>query len=280
MSGRVSLPGALALVTGAGSGIGRATALALAGRKASVACVDIDGVAAERTAAECAEAGSPRTASYCADVADRSAMAELARHVTTEVGSIDVLVNNAGVGMTGGFESMSLDDWDWIRGINLDGVVNGCHFFGRPMLDRGRGHIVNVSSGLGYVPTATEIAYGTTKAAVLMFSQALRAGWARRGVGVSAICPGVINTAIIEHTRFVGSADEVGDRQRVSRLFSRGHPPEVVARAVVDAVERDRAVVPVGAEARVGWALHRLAPVRLQQWVARFGNPNLGGSPF
>ena len=267
--GRVELQGALCFVTGAGSGIGRATALALAERGAAVLCADIDAAAAEKVAAECAEHGAARSAAFQVDVADSAAVADLASRVAADYGVPDVVVNNAGVGMTGGFESMSLEDWAWIRGINLDGVVNGCHAFGRRMLERGSGHIVNVSSGLAYVPAATAIAYGTTKAAVLMFSQALRAGWADRGVGVTAVCPGVINTPIIDRTRFIGRQADPKTRQHIARTFRRGHRPELVGRAIVAAIERDRAVVPVGLEARVGWALHRVTPVRMQQWVAR-----------
>src|SRR3546814_16095797 len=85
--------------------------------------------------------------------------------------------------MSGGFGDMSLDDWEWIRSINLDGVLNGCHAFGPAMIAAGRGQIVNMSSGLGYLPRASEVAYCTTKAAVLMFSRSLRADWAQHGVG-------------------------------------------------------------------------------------------------
>ena len=267
--GKVELPGALCLITGAGSGIGRATALALAELGAVVICVDIDHSSAEKAAAECAERGAIRSVAFQLDVADPSAAADLATRISSEHGVPDVLVNNAGVGMTGDFEAMSLDDWTWIRGINLDGVVNGCHAFGRRMLERGSGQVVNVSSGLAFLPTANEIAYGTTKAAVLMFSLALRAGWSERGVGVTAVCPGVIDTPILEGTRFVGRQSDPDTRVRIARLFRRGHRPELVARAIVDAVERDRAVVPVGIEARLGWVLHRITPVRIQQWLAR-----------
>jgi 2-hydroxycyclohexanecarboxyl-CoA dehydrogenase len=268
--GRVELPGALALVTGAGSGIGRSTALLLAERGASVLAVDIDQVAAERTAAECRQRGSVIAGARRVDVADRAAMEQLAAEVHGIHGPLDVLVNNAGVGLTGRFTDTSLDDWAWIRSINLDGVVHGCAVFGPPMVERGRGHVVNVSSALGYVATATEPAYVTTKAGVLALSQCLRADWRRVGVGVSVICPGVIDTPIItERTRFRGDQASARKRRRTERVFRRGHPPEQVAAAIVDAIERDRAVVPVGWEARVGWVLHRLGPLPLQQLFAR-----------
>lgn len=173
--------------------------------------------------------------------------------------------------MSGRFADMSLDDWQWIRSVNLDGVVHGCHAFGPAMVARGRGHIVNLSSGLGYTPTATEPAYVTTKAGVLALSQCLRADWRSSGVGVTAICPGVINTPIIDSTRFLGELSDGKTIDRTKRLFRRGHKPEKVAAAIVDAVRRNRAVVPVGFEAWMGWYLHRFAPLALQQLIARQG---------
>jgi NAD(P)-dependent dehydrogenase (short-subunit alcohol dehydrogenase family) len=267
---RVELPGAIALVTGAGSGIGRATAVALAQEGASVIAVDVNGPAARRTAADCAEQGAAIAGAREVDVADRRAMEELAEDVHAAHGPLDVLVNNAGVGITGRFTDSSLDDWEWISRINLDGVVHGCALFGPAMLDRGRGQVVNVSSALGYTATVTEPLYVTTKSGVLALSQCLRADWRRNGVGVSAICPGVVDTPIItEGTRFRGDQASSRKRRRTEKVFRRGHPPEQVAAAIVDAVKRDRAVVPVGWEASVGWGIHRFAPLPLQQLLAR-----------
>ncbi|MDQ3108021.1 MAG: SDR family NAD(P)-dependent oxidoreductase, partial [Actinomycetota bacterium] len=205
-SPRITIAGATALVTGAGSGIGRATALALAERGATVVCADIVADAAEKTAAACEEHGAPGASAHGVDVGDRGAMQTLADEVHATHGPLGILVNNAGVGMSGRFADMSEADWLWIRGVNLDGVVNGCAVFAPAMVEAGRGQVVNVSSGLGYTPTATEPAYVTTKAAVLALSQCLRADWSASGVGVSAICPGVINTPIIDRTRFLGEA--------------------------------------------------------------------------
>jgi 2-hydroxycyclohexanecarboxyl-CoA dehydrogenase len=263
----VTVSGSVALVTGAGSGIGRETALLLASRGATVLCADIVLDAAEKTAAACGEVGGV-SAAYAVDVADRAAMESLAESVQRDHGGVDILVNNAGVGMTGEFLDMSSADWQWIRSINLDGVVNGCAAFGPALVARRRGQVVNLSSGLGFTPTATEPAYVTTKAAVLALSQCLRADWGRSGVGVSAICPGVINTPIIDRTRFVGEQD-VDAKARAKKMFRRGHKPSKVARAIVDAIERDRAVVAVGFESKLGWLLHRYAPIRLQQVIAR-----------
>ncbi|MDQ1397537.1 MAG: 2-hydroxycyclohexanecarboxyl-CoA dehydrogenase [Acidimicrobiaceae bacterium] len=262
------LQGALVLITGAGSGIGKASALAFADAGAPVVAVDLDEAAAEKTAAEVAERGVKAAAFGC-DVSDWEAVSELAKRVAAEQGPLDVLVNNAGVGMSGRFDAMSIDDWRWIRSVNLDGVVHGCRAFGPSLVARGRGHVVNLSSGLGYTPTATEPAYVTTKAAVLALSQCLRADWRASGVGVSAICPGVINTPIIDKTRFLGEQATSDRVTKAKKAFRRGHPPERVAAAIVEAVRWNRAVVPVGFEAKLGWWLHRYAPIAVQQVVAR-----------
>ena len=265
----VHLAGALTLVTGAGSGIGAATAAAFASKGAKVLCADIDLASAEKTAAACAESGGDGVA-FAVDVADRESVFAIAREVERDHGPLDVLVNNAGVGMSGRFLATTLEDWDWILGINLGGVINGCHAFGPAMVARGRGHVVNVSSGLGYTPRATEPAYCTSKAAVLALSRCLRADWHDSGVGVSAICPGVINTAIVKATRYRGDRADAKAVAKVQRMFAeRGHPPTLVADAIVDAVERNRAVVPVGVEARIGWALSRVLPTRLGDRFAR-----------
>src|SRR3954447_9081848 len=269
MPGRIEIPGSLALVTGAGSGIGRATALAFADAGARVLAVDIDREAAEKTAAACGERGVESVA-YELDVADRVAVARLADVVHPEHGPLDILVNNAGVGMSARFLDMPLEDWDWIVSINLMGAIYMCRAFGPRMVDQGRGHVVNISSGLGYTPTASEPGYGTTKAAVLAFSRSLRADWHGHGVGVTAICPGVINTPIISNTRFRGEQAAPERVARVKDLFSkRGHPPEIVAKAVLAAVRDNRSVVPVGVESRFGWYISWWAPTRFTDWMAR-----------
>lgn len=262
--GGIAVDGAHVLVTGAGHGIGRATALALAERRALVHCADLDLAAAQKTAAAVEEAGGSALALEL-DVADRDAVFAAAAGLERP---LDLLVNNAGVGMSGPFAVTALEDWDWILSINVGGVLNCCHAFGLPMVDAGHGQVVNVASGLGYTPTANESAYGTTKAAVLALSRSLRADWHAAGVGVTAICPGVIDTGIIERTRFT-AADGEDERRRVQQVFRRGHRPEEVAAAIVRAAERNQAVVPVGWESHLAWWFSRLAPVPLQQVLAR-----------
>jgi len=264
------LSGARALVTGAGSGIGRQIALALARKGSHVLAVDQHAETAEKTALACGEIG-PAAHGLSCDVTHVEAVRDLTGRVEAEHGGIDVLVNNAGVGMSGRFADMTIDDWRWIRAVNLDGIVHFCHAFGPGLLARGRGQVVNVASALAYTPRATEAAYVTTKAAVLAFSQCLRADWTGSGVGVTAACPGVINTPILESTRFVNAdADDAAEAaERTARLFARGHSPELVARDVVMAIRVNKAVVLSGFEAKLGWFAHRMLPLRAQQRIAR-----------
>jgi 2-hydroxycyclohexanecarboxyl-CoA dehydrogenase len=270
---------ATALVTGAGSGIGRATAHALADQGATVLCTDIDEAAAEETAAECGERPSSGVRAghraYRLDVADRAEVDTLASAVHEQHGALTILVNNAGVGMTGPFAHMTAEDWAFIRSINLDGVVNCCSAFTPPMLSARRGQVVNVSSGLAFVPTGGESAYAATKAAVLQLSQCLRADWASQGVGVTAICPGFVNTAIARTARFTGGQEDPKTRERLVKGFSRAHAPEKVGVAIVDAIAGNRALVPVGFESVLGWYAHRLAPIAFQQFLARLGGNSL-----
>jgi len=255
--------GRLVLVTGAGSGIGRATALAFAEAGARVLAVDIDAAAAERTAELARLCGAPAWA-LTADVADAAAMEQLDRTVAADHGVVDVLVNNAGIGVAGGFLDTSVEEWRRVLDVNLWGVLHGCRLMGRRMVERGQGgHIVNVASAAAFSPSRTLPAYSTSKAAVLMLSECLRAELASQGVGVTAICPGFVATGITRTTRFVGrSADEQERlRERSTRLYRRrNYPPERVAAAILRAVTRDAAVVPVTVEARAMHLLSRAAP--------------------
>ncbi len=263
---RVEIDGARAVITGAGSGIGRATALRFAKSGAEVVAVDIDGASAEATAAECRQAGGEATAYVC-DVADAAAFAGLAESVETDRGQVDVLVNNAGVGIGGSFLDSSVEDWNWLRSINIDGVAYGCYAFGPGMIERGRGQVVNIASGAAYIPNRHMAAYCASKAAVVSFSQCLRADWRGKGVGVSVVCPGVINTPIASNSRFRGAM--VAKQARAEWGLSKGHSPDLVAKAIADCVKRDRDMVPVGFESAVAYKLLRGAPQRVQGLIAR-----------
>lgn len=256
----MELRGKYALVTGAASGIGRATAIALARAGARLFLSDVDEPGLAAVAGEVARHGPCEEAARV-DVSSRDEVRALAERVHARVPALDVLVNNAGVGLAGGILDTSLDDWEWVLSINLWGVIHGCHYFTPPMVRRGAGHVVNVSSLLGFFGAPGTIGYVTSKFGVFGLSESLRAELEPRGVRVSVICPGMINTGIIAKTRFAGSDAPDGVRSRVQRAYQRrNYGPEKVADAIVTGIRRNRAVVPVTPEAWLAYVVKRFAP--------------------
>jgi NAD(P)-dependent dehydrogenase (short-subunit alcohol dehydrogenase family)/pimeloyl-ACP methyl ester carboxylesterase len=236
-SGPRDVRGKLALVTGAGAGIGRATAVELARQgAATVVIVDRELAGAEETADAVRAAGAD-AAVYEVDVSDEAAMNELAAQVHNKHGVVDILVNSAGIGMSGRFLETTPAQWDTIMGVNVRGVINGSRAFGAQMVGRGQGGtIVNVSSAAAYLPRKSVVAYGTTKATVLAFSESLRADLADEGIKVTAVCP----------------ADAPRRRGNCTQ--------ETTAKAIVKAVRTGPAVLPVNAGSRIGYAARRISP--------------------
>ena len=208
------------------------------------------------------------------DVGSGAEMESFAADVHREWGPVDLLVNNAGVGLGAFFLETSLEDWEWITRINLLGVVHGCHFFVPEMVKRARpGHVVNVASAAAYAPLPAQSAYAATKFAVLGLSVAMQAELRQAGIGVTAICPGFIDTPIVERARLYGAAAEPENRRRTAAFYRRrGYGPERVARNTLRAVQRNRAVAPISLEA---WALYYAS--RLVPGLVRWANGRLAG---
>jgi NAD(P)-dependent dehydrogenase (short-subunit alcohol dehydrogenase family) len=267
-----TLAGKTALVTGAGSGIGRATALALGRRGASLVVCDVNDVGLAETAAAVRALGRDVLARRV-DVASADEMQAFAEAVHAQVEAVDILMNNAGVGLGAGTLHTTLEDWRWIIGVNLWGVVHGCHFFVPAMVRRRRGgHVVNVASAAGYVATEPLAAYSTTKFAVVGLSEALRDELMPHAIGVTAVCPGLINTPITQTSPLRGPEATPESRAYMVEVYRRrNYTPERVAENVLKAIQRNRAVAPISPEAWVMYFLKRLAPglvARLNRAVA------------
>ncbi|MEW5812694.1 MAG: SDR family oxidoreductase [Actinomycetota bacterium] len=265
----------LVSVTGAGSGIGRETALAFARDGAELVISDVDGDGLAETARLLAEVGATAHR-YLVDVADAAAVEVFADEVCGEHGVPDIVINNAGVGHAGFFLDTPAEEFDRVLDINFGGVANGCRSFGRRLVERGTGgHIVNIASMASYTPVNVMNAYCTSKAAVFMFSDCLRAEVDSAGIAVTTICPGVIGTNIVDSTRFSlpesRHADAEKLRARVRRGFAvRRYGPEKVARAIVSAVTKKKAVRPVTPEAHLVYAIAHAAPAAMRS-AARGG---------
>ncbi|HVN83310.1 MAG TPA: SDR family NAD(P)-dependent oxidoreductase [Candidatus Binatia bacterium] len=255
-----NLSGKTALVTGAGSGIGKETALAFGRRGANLVICDLNEKGLAETEQQLRELGRDVLARRV-DVASRRDMRDFAAAVHAHVEAVDIVMNNAGVGLGASFLDTDLDDWEWILGINLRGVIHGCHFFVPPMVKRGQGgHVVNVASAAAFMASEPLSAYSTTKFAVLGLSEALRAELARYRIGVTAICPGIINTAITQTSPMRGAMTEAARKEMVELYQRRNYGPERVAKNVLKAIQRNRAVAPVSPEAWLIYYLKRSAP--------------------
>jgi len=179
-------------------------------------------------------------------------------------------MNNAGVGLGAKFLDSTLEDWNWIIGVNLMGVIHGCHFFLPAMVRRGAGgHVVNVSSAAGFFASPQLSAYCTTKFGVLGLTEALREELAPHGIGVTAVCPGLINTPIIRSSVLRGAEATAEARERIVRVYERrNYGPERVAENILRAVQRNRTIAPITPEAWAMYLIKRLSP-RFAWFVAR-----------
>ena len=271
-----AIAGKIAVVTGAASGIGRSTALLLGRLGATVHAADINAEGAGAVAREIEAAGGRATA-HAVDVADPAAVEALAERVYVADAAVDILHNNAGVGHLGRVDDTTLEEWQRVLGINLMGVVHGVHSFVPRMLRQGRpAHIVNTASLAGLVPVPGMGPYATSKHAVVGLSESLNAELSPRGIRVSAICPGFINTPIVPSAHIDG--EYAASRDRIIRFYERfGASPDVVAEAVVDAIVRKKLIRTVPRrDAALMWTLRRISP-RAAQPISRLSNRLIAG---
>ena len=258
----------VAVVTGAGSGIGRALALDLAARGARLELSDVNASGVAATADRCLALGA-KAQHHVLDVADRAAVDAHAAQVMDAHGRVDLVVNNAGVSMTGPVLDLTLDEIEWIMGINFWGVVHGTKAF-LPHLVANRGaHLVNISSIFGMIAVPGQAAYNASKFAVRGFTEALRQEMltARTGVSVSCVHPGGIKTNIARGGRFAAGVDG-GVTAEVFDKLART-TPEVAAATILRGVERDKARIFIGPDAFALDGMQRLLGSGYQAIVRR-----------
>ncbi|MEV7043857.1 SDR family NAD(P)-dependent oxidoreductase [Amycolatopsis sp. NPDC051061] len=251
------------VVTGAGSGIGRALSLEFARRGARVALSDVNAANAEETA----KLAGDNARAYVLDVADRAAVLAHAEEIAEEFGRVNVVVNNAGVALGATVEEMTFEDYDWLMGINLGGVVNGTKAFLPHLIASGDGHVVNISSVFGFVGVPTQSAYNAAKFAVRGFTEALREEMliARHPVGVSCVHPGGIKTNIVRNSR--SGAD---DQEKAAQGFERiaRTTPEKAAQTILRGIEKKSARILIGPDAYVIDAIPRVLGSAYQRPLA------------
>ncbi|MFL6138593.1 MAG: SDR family NAD(P)-dependent oxidoreductase [Frankiaceae bacterium] len=256
----------VALVTGAASGIGLALSRALAARGDHVVMTDVDEAGLAAAAARVTDDGG-RVVAAALDVRDAAAVERVVADAWGRLGRLDLLVNNAGIGVGGELPELSVAHWDRVIDVNLRGVVHGVQAAYPRMVAQGHGHVVNLASLAGLVPAPLLAPYSATKHAVVGLSLSLRAEAAAHGVRVTVVCPGFVDTPILDKA---GPGDlpqpRLATRTRELALHyaRRLHSAEAVAADVLRGIDRNRAIVVTPARARLAWRLHRLSPALLE----------------
>lgn len=275
MAQQIDYRGRTAVVTGAGSGIGRALSIALSRRGANLAVSDVDRAGLEETVRRCGGAEG-KIEPYRVDVADRSAVLAHAEEVVSTFGAVHLVFNNAGVAVAGTIEETTFDDFDWLLGINLYGVINGTKAFLPHLIASGDGHLVNLSSVFGLIAPAFNGAYSTAKFGVRGFTEALRQEMLIAGhpVQVHSVHPGGIRTNIARNARLKPSAEAAArpgrhpaeDFERIARTT-----PDKAAAAILAGVDAGRARILVGPDAYLIAAIPRLIGARYVDLFGRVG---------
>jgi short-subunit dehydrogenase len=263
----------VAVVTGAGAGIGRALAVELASRGCHLGLVDVN----EEGLAETASAVGTHpveVTQHATDVSDRTQMAALPAAVLEAHGQVNLLINNAGITLQKSFGNHSLDDWERVIGINLWGVVYGCHFFLDALRSADEAHIVNLSSMSAFAGMPTQSSYCATKAAIKGLSESLWAELDAEGIRVTSVHPGAIKTEMIQAT--IAEADDAAIAQRNYELVQKmGVDAEKAALIIIGAVVKNKLRVRVGRDAVLLDWLKRVAPVSIHRPFARLARTQL-----
>ena len=256
-----SLNDRVAVITGAGGGLGSALAAELASHGCHLALVDVNARAVEQTAKTVSDRRI-RVSQHVADVTDADRMQALPGEIVEAHGRINILINNAGITIQKSFATHRLSDWERMIGINLWGVIHGCHFFRDELLEADAAHVVNLSSMSAFAGLPGQSSYCATKSAVKALSESLFAEWILDGIGVTSVHPGAIRTEMIQAT--LAESDDVEAAQRNYEFAQRtGVDAEHAARKIVDAVRKEKVRVRIGRDSLILDWLKRIAPVRI-----------------
>ena len=246
----------IVLITVGASGIGRATAVEFSKFGATLVLADINEKGMRETADEISKYGS-EVLLIKTDISKQKDVENLVKKTLDRFGRVDILINNAGVGMSAELREMTIAEWEWILGINLWGTIYTLHYLLPHMVERGSGHIVNVSSAVGLVNfVPMQAAYTTIKFALIGLSEVLRTESERFGIGVTAICPGSVDTNFFKTTKYKGfNRAAIDDLPKFMFLC-----PEKIAKKIVTAVRKNRAQVVISGVAKFAYFINRLSP--------------------
>ena len=248
---------AYAVVTGAGSGIGQSFALELGKRGGTVVCADINLAAAEKTVSLLAELGAKGFAVAC-DVGQAEQVAELAEQAEQLMQHpVTLVINNAGVGLGGKFDELSLEDWQWVTHVNLWGVIHGCHYFVPKFKKLGYGTIVNVASAAGYTAAPEMTAYNVTKSGVLALSETLSSELKKSNIKVNVLCPTLVPTNIIKNGRIPSRYSGLADHALMNFAMTTS---DSVAKLTLNRLDKGKLYTIPQLDAKLFWLMKRASP--------------------
>ncbi|SCD15333.1 Oxidoreductase short chain dehydrogenase/reductase family [Acinetobacter baumannii] len=248
---------AYAVVTGAGSGIGRSFAVELAKRGGSVVCADINLEAAEETVKLIEQLGQKAFAVQC-DVGQAEQVQTLADQAEQLLDHpVTLIINNAGVGLGGKFDEMSLEDWKWCMHVNLWGVIHGCHAFVPKFKKLGYGAIINVAFAASYTAAPEMSVYNVTKAGVLAFSETLSAELRKFNIKVNVLCPTLVPTNIIKNGRIPGRYSKLADHALMNYAMTTS---DAVAALTLNRLDRGQLYTTPQIDAKLFWLMKRTSP--------------------